>query len=499
MDRNLNISATFTNQMGSGIGAASSMLHSFFQSSIKASSLLNSSLRVGGMAMASILGGAGAIFAGFAKSGMEFEKQLVDIKVAGNLTTKEMLTMGDSIKEASVTFGEGRGDIATLTENFIKTSRNGAEAAKQVDFFSMMLKNSNVSAEELGSTLGDLQRESGATGKDFQDMVKGWYSATKMEGAETVWDKLLPSIPDLVSKFKAANPKADFKDINKYVTASIFTTDPEAMKRASDYMTPRLMKDPRLLKELTKLGITNVNKASVLGVMEKVMTQYKTSSERGKALGDLFGMKTATSLMPLLEHWAEYQERLNKPDTARAQADAVTKAGTLGSKWKSLTNTIFNLASPSIMAAVDKITNMLIHMTPEEMEAMKNGFQAISGLIIAIGTGLSALIGKLGEVAAFWETTGSDIYRLFHPEYAAGARGPTKVIGMIDPATGKAIPVETPRTVQPTGRTAQGTQTGITLEVGGPVFNVTAMFPGQPPVTATHTEVHRQSNIGAKK
>lgn len=327
----------------------------------------------------SAIGASAGAFAVYqmSKKVIELDSAMVKLRNTGHLSAGEMYGWKNNIFDVAQATGNTVDDVTKLSTAALSSSHNAKFVSQEMGFMSKMMAASGVSAEVLGENLGDISKESGLTGKAFEEMIGKLVGTSAMAGVETNFEKLLPDIPSLIRTFKA-DPSHNPAKLGEFLTMAMFTPNPMAMNKGLRQMQRTLTKaDLRFLK-LTPKDMADMDFKKVIDAVDKATTDPQ---KRANILQKIFG-KGSFDIGLMTRDWDKFTAAVKGGTLASALEMADNKAHSLSGSFNALSTIGLRFADSALSPALDAIAKSLQEIDPETIKELTEVF---TGLGKAIG------------------------------------------------------------------------------------------------------------------
>jgi len=372
-EREIAIMLKAYNSMGPGLGSVSRSISMFAQSNKKV--LLGVGLAAGAV--------AGGIMA-MAKTAIDFNNKMLDLKAAGELTSKQMLSMQESMLKAGQTWGVSTDKMADMSKAFVETSNDAEFLTENMGFMGKVMAATRANPEMLGAALGTLRKEFPGTTKDFQKMITNIYAISTAGGREQTFMKLLPSWPDLIQSYKAGRPGAGPEEIQKFMTMAIYSPHPESLVRAQKKVFALLSaKKEKLgagpMSALLGLGIGKIdlNKVGLIEILDKVKNKFPGINDQVKALEDIFGTKLGVDLRGLLLNFDDMKKAAGSIKIDALDKQAVENSQELSSAFEKVKVAMTAASVHAMGPALKELAEFLSKLSAENIGNLTAAFNAM--------------------------------------------------------------------------------------------------------------------------
>lgn len=378
-DKEVNVVAKFVNQLPNGLSTASKQIHTFATNAKKEVNGLFEKLSSPQNLMKGLVGGAiGAAIFQAGKNVIELDTRMQDLRISGNLSAKEMFEFKENILSTSLATGAANTEITELAKASLVSSHNVKFVSTELGFMTKVMQASGISGSELGDVLGDIQKDSGLLGTEFETMIAKLFSSGRKLGAEQSFKKMLPNMPQMVRTIKTLMPNAGMEQIRSYITAGMFMPNP-AMFDKSMRMAASNLKNKAVLRAL-HLSPDVVSKLGFNDIITAIKKATPVVSEQMGLMRTIFG-KGSFDLKLMTDDFEKFQDALKTADVKDLFGAASEKSDTMASSMERLKTAALLIADSALAPVLGDIAKGIKNMSKEDIEAIATAFKGLGKVL----------------------------------------------------------------------------------------------------------------------
>lgn len=337
----------------------------------------------------SMIAGLGA-FVGFKTIQMvgKFDDGIRRVGVNAGMTASEMLNLKQQTLNASLATGAGSDDLSAMAKGFLDTNKNVGFYMDNLKYMASLQAATGASGEELGKSLGEMQREGNLSTEAFQTMTASMAKFASSKYSKMSFAEMIPSAGDLMDTIKTLYGRnATTKQIQDFMTTAMFTGSPAAFAKAMKKMAL----DPKVKPMLQRIGATASEPINV------IIAKAKAAGATVQGIAQMFGLRVTPALIDLVNDTKEWNEALEagKGTAADVARMAETAAGGFGGAMKRLNTVWLQVADKAFAPAIDALAASLGSISPEDWQAVADSFKAVGDVLSTSLKGWVALLDWL--------------------------------------------------------------------------------------------------------
>jgi hypothetical protein len=332
-----------------------------------------------------VIAGA-AIYETIKKVG-EFDDKVRRLAIDSGMTTAEMLAMKQQILETGMRTGVATDDLTSMSSAAYKTSKNIGFVKDELGFMAKIAQASGASGDVVGAALGEMQRESGLTGKAFEDMVTklGAFGATK--GARMSLAQFLPHAGSLLQYAKLLAKTGAIKDIGRVMIEGEFTGAPAAVEKAYRTMYGK----GKNLKLMHMLGLKQG--ATLVDAVQAVFKKIKPEKQQA-AFAMLFGAKSYAGLEPIITSVKELAEAEKEAAGIDFLGRANEQSKSFSASMNRLSAAFMTIADTSLAPIMDELSKSIAKIDPEAIKAFAQVLGTLAIAAVKTAEAIGTLVGS---------------------------------------------------------------------------------------------------------
>lgn len=344
-------------------------------------------------------------FAAMAKSALDLERGLFDLRRGYNLSNEEMLKYKDSLQATSMVSGVSQDDLFAISKGALAESHDIGKVTASLGDMATAFMATGGNAEDFGKFVGIAMRELKVGPEGVKDLMSSLQLMGNMPGMEKNLAQILGSgegLMEAARKYYGENVNP--AQVQQMAAMAMVGGSPEAVIK----MTTRLLTG-QVRKKAAALHINLFNKDGTKKDLLSVLKEITkiAGGNRGKVeamISEIFG-KGSTDLIKITDDLAKVDKALEtttaKDNWSKLRDQALTASGSMTAATNKLGGMFTYLSDKAMAPAIDAFVKEMSKIDPSSIEALGKAMELL-------GKGIGFTVGGLLQIpaavqeAAYW-------------------------------------------------------------------------------------------------